>query len=358
MKWKLIAFATLVVIIAGLAFSKKNKVPETLSYLFNPNLATVKPTPDWKGTPINSEGIFVNLYHPFESSFGDLWKWQTSKNPQKEEKEAETRRLPVDRGPFHLNQEDDYLLWLGHATYLMQINGLVILTDPLLFDNMFLKRESELPFPVDSLPRIDLLLISHNHRDHCDKKTIKYLSDHNRDMKILTGLKLGEIIGSWTEGQTIEEAGWYQQYIIPDNRFEITYVPSRHWSRRWLWDLNENLWGGFFIKYGNKSIYFMGDSGMGPHFEDIKNTMGNPDHCLMGVGAYKPEWFMSQSHVSPSDAIKAFNIMEGKYFIPMHFGTFDLSDEPRMEPWDVLKKNERDINGKLVFPILGKNLLQ
>lgn len=102
----------------------------------------------------------------------------------------------------------------------------------------------------------------------------------------------------------------------------------------------------------------MGDSGMGPHFEDIKNTMGHPELCLMGVGAYKPEWFMAQAHISPTDAIKAFNILEGKNFIPMHFGTFDLSDEPRMEPWDVLKENEKLINGKLVFPILGKNLLQ
>jgi len=327
-----------------------------ITYMLNPMLKTMHPSPDWKGNPVDRDGKFTNLYHDFDSSFGDVWKWQTSKNPQKEEKKAETRTLDINTQAVIPNDGSDFLIWLGHASFLIQMNGKVILTDPILFDNFFLKRDSSLPFPPESLPSIDYLLISHNHRDHCDKKSIQFLSERNPDMKILTGLKLGEVIKDWTRGQEIQQAGWYQQYDIKD--LAVTYLPSRHWSRRWLWDLNESLWGGFHIAHAEKTIYFMGDSGFGEHFEDIRQVMGTPEYCLMGVGAYKPEWFMSQAHISPQDAIKAFNILEGEHFIPMHYGTFDLSDEPRMEPWDILKSHEHEITGHLVTPVLGNNLFQ
>lgn len=323
----------------------------------NPQLTTILPNENWKGNPVDENGRFVNLYHPFESSFGDLIKWQTSKNPQAEEKKSETRYLTVDFDSTVFHGQDDYLIWLGHATYLMRIQGTVFLTDPLLIDNTFLKRESPLPFPLGKMPKLDFLLLSHNHRDHCDENSLKYLSKAHPNMKILTGLGLESVIKKWTNGHTIQEAGWYQQYSLLDSGITITYVPSRHWSKRWLSDDNKSLWGGFFIQNGDQSIYFMGDSGKGEHFADIKNTLGTPDYCLMGVGAYKPEWFMHQAHISPKDAIDAFNALEGKYFIPMHFGTFNLSDEPRMEPWDLLLENKGTIKGNLVEPVIGKNLL-
>ncbi|WP_157231516.1 MBL fold metallo-hydrolase [Cecembia lonarensis] len=330
----------------------------SLTFIDNPELVTISPSADWQGTPVDQQGRFTNLYHPFESGFGDLLKWQMGKNPQKEAKRSEQRRLSVEFDSLALYGEEDYLLWLGHSTYLMQINGKVFLTDPLLLDNTFLKRESPLPFPLEKLPALDYLLISHNHRDHLDAKSLKYLFEKNSGMKILTGLGIGEIIGSWGDNLEIQEAGWYQQYLLQDIGVEITYVPSRHWSRRGLLDQNKSLWGGFFIKNGSYSVYFMGDSGHGPHFQDISNTLGAPDYCLMGVGAFRPEWFMAQAHISPTDAIEAFNMMGGKYFIPMHFGTFDLSDEPRMEPWDLLVEKRDNINGLLLEPILGKNLLR
>lgn len=323
----------------------------------NPQLSTILPNENWKGNPVDEKGRFVNLYHPFESSFGDLIKWQTSKNPQAEEKKSETRYLTVDFDSTVFHGKDDYLIWLGHASYLMRFQGTVFLTDPLLIDNTFLKRESPLPFPLEKMPKLDFLLLSHNHRDHCDENSLKYLSKTHPNMKILTGLGLESVIKKWTNGHTIQEAGWYQQYSLLDSGITITYVPSRHWSKRWLSDDNKSLWGGFFIQNGDQSIYFMGDSGKGEHFADIKNTLGTPDYCLMGVGAYKPEWFMHQAHISPKDAIDAFNTLEGKYFIPMHFGTFNLSDEPRMEPWDILVENKGIIKGNLVEPVIGKNLL-
>ncbi|WP_373497452.1 MBL fold metallo-hydrolase [Aquiflexum sp.] len=342
-----------------MAYPLKERFEESKNgFTSNPELLTVLPSEDWKGNPLDDNGRFTNLYHPFESSFWDLLKWQTGKNPQNEEKKAETRRLSVDFDPTLFQNNEDYLIWLGHASYLMQIQGKTFLTDPILIDNTFLKRDSDLPFPVEQLPQLDYILLSHNHRDHCDKQTIKYLTDNHPNLKILTGLGLEKVISSWTNGQLIQEAGWYQQYSVLDSGIQITYVPTRHWSRRWLWDDNKSLWGGFYIQTPDYSIYFMGDSGDGPHFADIKNTIGSPDYCLMGVGAYKPEWFMHQSHISPTDAIGAFNTLGGKFFIPMHFGTFNLSDEPRMEPWDILFENRALIKGELIEPVLGRNFLR
>jgi len=330
----------------------------TIDFVYNPELKTVLSKTEWKGTPIDKKGRFTNLHHSFESSFGDLLKWQLSKNPQKREKKSEDRRLISTFDSLAIQGKDDYLIWLGHASFLIQINGKVYLTDPLLFDNTFLKRESPMPLPLEKFPAIDYLLISHNHRDHLDAKSLKFLYEKNSNVKILTGLGIAEIIKNWGDNLEIQEAGWYQQYNLKEEGIQITYVPSRHWSRRGLLDQNKSLWGGFYIQNGAYSIYFMGDSGHGLHFQEITSALGAPDYCLMGVGAFKPEWFMSQAHISPTDAIEAFNLMEGKYFIPMHFGTFDLSDEPRMEPWDLLLAHIDQIDGDLIEPILGKNLLQ
>jgi L-ascorbate metabolism protein UlaG (beta-lactamase superfamily) len=338
-----------------LLFFISSEEEATVSYVSNPDLKTVINDPSWKGTPLDEDGKFRNLHVPFESSFWDLLKWQLSKNPQKAEKEEDKRRLPVDFDPSVFQGEGDFLIWLGHASFLMRINGITLLTDPVLLDNLFLKRKSKLPFPIEQLPKLDYVLISHGHRDHCDKKTIELLATLHPKTTFLVGLKMKELLSKWVPGHEIQEAGWFQEYDLGNPSLEITYLPSRHWSRRGLFDQNEILWGGFYFKTPQKSVYFMGDSGYGPHFRDIKKVMGTPDYCIMGVGAFKPEWFMSQSHISPTDAIKAFNEMEGDYFIPMHFGTFDLSDEPLMEPLDILLANEHSIQGTLINPVLGQN---
>ncbi len=327
-----------------------------MTYISNPDLLTVKDDSAWKGTPMDGSGKFVNLDEPFKSSFKDLLKWQLSTNPQKADKKSETRVPMVEDGRNVLAGDKDFIMWLGHATYLIRANGKVIITDPLLFDSFFLKRDHPLPIAIEHFPAIDFLLLSHNHRDHCDQKSIKHLAQHNPEMQILTGLGIESVISSWINGNQVQEAGWYQQFGETSG-IEITYVPARHWSKRWLNDDNTSLWGGFYIRYGTETIYFMGDSGKGRHFEDIKATLGSPNYCLMGIGAFKPEWFMHQGHISPKDAIAAFNSIGGNYFIPMHFGTFDLSDEPRMEPLDIVVKNRNEIQGTFVDPVVGRNLM-
>ncbi len=328
----------------------------TLTHTYNPKLPFDKKPVGWKGTPQLSDGTFQNLYHPFESSLAAVLKWKLKKNPQEEEKKADTRRLEVNHiGSFHPKGKDE-IIWLGHASYLIHIGGVTLLTDPVWLDNWVLKRNSALPIIPEQIREVDYILISHDHRDHCDESTLRLLGSILPEAKILTGLNMTSLLQPWLPKNTIQEAGWFQSYDLSES-LRITYVPSRHWSRRGLLDTNQRLWGGYYIETGEKTIYFMGDSGYGPHFQLIADTMGAPDIAMMGVGAFKPEWFMHPAHTSPMDAVRAFNEMGGKNFVPMHFGTFDLSDEPLLEPLDWLRSNPDKINGKLIDPVIGKNLI-
>lgn len=308
----------------------------------NSELETIHPNPDWEGAFTNGNGRFINQHEPFKTSFGMLLKWQLfSRNPQKEQKENDNRRLPFVEHPEIFSRKDDAIIWLGHASFLIRLGGKTLLTDPVFFESIFLNRHVPLPFDPDTIANVDYILLSHDHRDHCDKRTLQFITKKCPDVQILTGLKLEELIRPWLSGNHVQEAAWYQKYDLVED-FEIIYVPSRHWSKRGLTDERKRLWGGFMIRYRGKQIYFMSDSGYGRHFADIKEICGAPDYALMGIGAYKPEWFMQYSHISPTDAIRAYQDLGARRFIPMHYGTFDLSDEPLLDPIDVLKKQKPD----------------
>lgn len=135
-------------------------------------------------------------------------------------------------------------------------------------------------------------------------------------------------------------AAWYQQYHTDTTKVKIYFLPARHWSSINLTDANQHLWGSFIIQDNENTLYFSGDTGYDSHLKEVATLFGEIDICMMGIGAYKPEWFMSPNHISPLDAIKAVNEMQVKNFIPMHYGTFDLSDEPIGEPIELIKQEE------------------
>jgi L-ascorbate metabolism protein UlaG (beta-lactamase superfamily) len=329
----------------------------TVNHIQNPKLPYFKKPSDWKGTPLRTDGTFQNLHQPYSSSMYEVLKWKLGGNPQEEEKKKDIRRLQVQKVTNLVSSSGiDQLLWLGHASYLIQLGGVTLLTDPVWLDNWVLKRYSELPIDPQQLQEVNYILISHDHRDHCDEATLKLLGKLLPNAKILTGLNMQPLLQPWMPKNQIQEAGWFQSYDLKES-LRITFLPTRHWSRRGLTDTNQRLWGGFFIESTNRSFYFMSDSGYGEHFQLISETMGSPDVAMMGVGAFKPEWFMHPVHVSPMDAAKAFREMGGKHFVPMHFGTFDLSDELLLEPLDWLKANPEKVNNSLIDPVVGKNLL-
>ncbi len=283
------------------------------------------------------DGIFHNLYG--QSGGSSLWnvlKWRLSKNAQKEVKEQENYALHVIPAHDVLDDKDDFILWLGHASWLIQIDCKRIVTDPCLTSPPFVQRRTRLPIPISAI-KPDYLLISHGHYDHLDTDSL----EHFGGATALIPLNMTNTIKKTDSSIKCCEAGWYQRYDLAEN-FQVIFLPAHHWHRRGSSDYNKVLWGSFFIKTETTSIYFGGDSGYSRHFHDIGELLGPMDIAILPIAAYAPRWFMKSSHINPEEALQAFKDLKAKRFIPMHYGTFDLSDEPLGEP----EKRLKNIAGK------------
>jgi L-ascorbate metabolism protein UlaG (beta-lactamase superfamily) len=332
----------------GIVLSQKNQMKNISQ---NPDLETI--WTEWKGNPLDAEGRFLNMdivgYE--KASFSNVLKWQTSKNQYKDRKDNEVQGTEVVKDDSFLNSKEDMVVMLGHATVFIRLAGKQILIDPLLGNVPvpyieFMpssKRFSDFPIDPKKLINLDYILISHSHYDHCDKESLKTLQKQNPNAKVLTGLRMKALMQDWMPNHKIQEAGWFQKYIT-DDKIEIVFVPSCHWSNRGLNDANETLWGGFIIKSNSKTIYFSGDSGYGngTHFKKIGELFPNIDVAMIGAGAFAPTWFMKYNHQEPRDTVRAFHDCKAKRLIPFHFGTFDLSDEPLNEPALVLEQLQKE----------------
>lgn len=286
----------------------------------------------WTGNPLDSKGRYKNLDGHSARGIGDVFKWKVlQKNKYAPMRKGQVSNLNVTKNTDFLDRKIDGITWLGHATFVIIIDGVKIITDPVLFDIWPLKRFTELPCAVDDLTGFDVILLSHNHRDHADQKSMKKITSLNPYAVIYTGLETGRLLSKWKVKNQIVEAGWYQEYPKVADQVKITYLPARHWGRRYLHDLNRMLWGSFMINGPTEKLYFGADSGLGGHFEEI-GSLFEIDTAILGVGAYEPIWFMHPSHTSPTDAIEACKSLKCNRLIPMHYGTFDLSDEPVFYP--------------------------
>lgn len=298
-----------------------------IEYKMNPDLVCLKP--DWQGNIIRN-GKYQNDTVPESAPFLDVIKWKISRNPQKKEKRNENfclKTASIDTLTAH-----DQIIWLGHATFLIQIDGVRIITDP-VFDNIpATKREVDIPCDPNILTDIDYLLLSHDHHDHFSQKSIKQLYQNNPSLHALAPLGVKRLFNNkHLKNIPIQEAGWYQEYQL-NNDIRIVCLPARHWGRRSLNDFNKVLWGSFLIMTEETKVFFAGDSAYGNIFKEINDLFGDIDICILPIGAYSPDFIMASSHMNPEEAIKAFNDLGGKVFLPMHYGTFDLSDEPLGEP--------------------------
>ena len=317
---------------------------------YNKELRFIKD--DWRGNPIDKNNRYMNLDGPSERGFKDLFKWQTGKNKYDSEKKNQSSNLKVIKTSDFLNTTKDHFTWLGHATFLFQLEGIKVITDPVLDRIWPLKRYTDLPCDPNELIDIDIILLSHNHRDHADKKSMKHLTRQNPNAIIYTGLEIGKLLRSWGVKNQIVEAGWFQEYPIFRDKLKIQYLPAKHWNRRVLYDLNQMLWGSFMLHCNDFTIYFGADSGLGTHFQEIGNLF-NIDLAFLGIGAYEPIWFMHPSHTSPQDALQAKETLKARYMVPMHYGTFDLSDEPIFNPKAEMLKLTRQRND-VKIPDIGE----
>ena len=325
------------------------------SYLKNPDLPLIRS--DYPGNKF-AEGRFYNEQPRYQPGFRDIFGYFTKGNPQAKEKKKDDFRVACIKGDAFFDAQEDMIVWLGHASFFIRIGGLSILTDPCLRSLPLLKRMVEPPCPLSAIRGLDYILMSHGHRDHFDTPSLKEILKGNPEVEFLIPLKLEDLLTKETGHTRYQSAGWYQQYKTPP-QIEINFLPAIHWNRRYLTDFNDMLWGSFLLRTPAKTLFFAGDTAYGPHFGEIKETVGEIDICIMPVGAYKPREMMQSSHTSPQESIQAFHELDGKVFIPMHYGTYDLSQEPPGEPVRIIRQHadSGQLRGKAEILSVGETYL-
>jgi L-ascorbate metabolism protein UlaG (beta-lactamase superfamily) len=284
------------------------------------------------------------------------WKIKGSAAPWPDFVETDLKPIP------HPTLNSYVVTWINHSTFLIQTGTLNILIDPIWGERASPvsfagpKRVVNAGIKFSELPKIDLVLVSHNHYDHLDNKTLKELSDVHAPLILVP---LGDKDWLHKSGvKNVEEMDWFQEKRVQDTI--ITFLPAQHWSARGLFDRNESLWGSWGINFKNTKIYHAGDTGLGPHFKQIREKWGAPQLALLPIGAYEPRWFMKEMHMNPADAIKAFKILEAESAVGMHFGTFQLTDEEYDAPAKVLEKNlKEEIIGpdQFLTPKIGESYI-
>lgn len=238
-------------------------------------------------------------------------------------------RVPYDPAAL---LTDPGVTWIGHATLLVRMEGVTLVTDP-----MFSRRASPLRFagpprlvepgvPLSELPRVDFAVLSHDHYDHTDARSVRALAARGTRFVVPTGM--GGLLRKW--GADATELGWWEQTRLGPLR--VHCVPARHFSGRSLTDRNRRLWSGWVVEGPSRRFYFAGDTAYFPGFEEIGARVGPPDLAAMPVGAYLPPAIMKAVHVTPEEALRGAVDIGARRVLAMHFGTFDLTDEPLDEP--------------------------
>jgi len=255
---------------------------------------------------------------------------------------------------------DDFIGWIGHATFLLKLGNTTIITDPVFSKNagpLFFgpKRFTEPALTLNEIPKTDLFLLTHNHYDHQDMRTIKRFPF--KDSKVLLPLKLGKYF-TRNGYKDVNEMDWYDEIKINDE-LKVTFLPAVHWSKRSLTDTNKTLWGNFLIEYKDKKILFACDTGVGNIYKELGDKFGPIDLTLINIGAYNfypmmPYKDKSAYHTNPEEALSIARDLKSKKAIGMHWGTFVLSLEPIMEPRKRFKDNAEKYGFKKEDAIIFK----
>jgi L-ascorbate metabolism protein UlaG (beta-lactamase superfamily) len=253
--------------------------------------------------------------------------------------------VPVEpRRPPAPGPDEAVVTFVGHAAFLIQVAAANILIDP-----VYSGRASPVSFAgphrtrapgvgFEDLPTISLVLLTHNHYDHCDLRTLRML-ERSFHPRVVAPVGNGRLLRKAGVAR-VEELDWWETATATP--LPITLTPAQHFSARGMFDRNRALWGGFLIEAGGYRIFHGGDSGYGPHFREIAVRLGPIDLALLPIGAYEPRWFMKDIHMNPAEAVQAHLDLAARRSIAMHFGTFQLTPEGIEEPVRELAKALRD----------------
>lgn len=272
------------------------------------------------------------------------------------EPEFELPQEKVDSVYLEKSIHEDKLIWFGHSAFLLQLDGQNILLDPMLGEtpspHPFVgpKRfNKKLPIEIEQLPKIDAILISHDHYDHLDYESIQLLKE--KTAQFFVPLGVGKHLESWgINSNDIQELNWWDKTKFKSIELDLT--PSRHFSGRGFTDRSSSMWGSWVIKGTNKNIYFSGDSGYGPHFKEIGNKYGPFDFAMIECGQYNENW--KNIHMVPEETVKASMDLKAKVMMPIHWGAFSLSLHSWDDPIIRVTKEARELNLPITVPMIGE----
>jgi L-ascorbate metabolism protein UlaG (beta-lactamase superfamily) len=272
-------------------------------------------------------------------SFKDMLKWNKERRSKVKDLSIQIPQSSVKQvEEIRENRTSTSYTWIGHSTFLIQLNGLNILTDPVWAQRMgFQKRLTEPGLALGDLPEINAVVISHGHYDHLDFPTLKKLKG-NPQFFVPVGMKSLFVRKGYKK---VIDMNWWDQ--VEYEGILVHFVPAQHWTRRSMTDTNTSHWGGFVFESPDETMYFVGDTGYFSGFKKIGQRF-NIDTVFMPIGAYEPEWFMRVSHINPEDSIKAFLELEAKVFVPMHYGAYRLADDTGPEALDRLYREWEKLN--------------
>lgn len=297
----------------------------------------------------NSPPLTPSYRNPWPDSeprgWRDLLRWMAERRSQPQVVTPQRGSFPVATPSIvypRAAAADFAATWIGHSTVLLQLGGLNLITDP-----VFSQRASPLQWagprrvmepglPLDALPPLDVVLLSHNHYDHLDRPAAKRIARAHPDATWIVPLGVGAYLRSWGV-RAVVELGWWEETVI--HTLRVSATPARHFSGRRLRDRNRSLWSGFALEIGGKRVYFAGDTAYHPEFGAIGARYGPFDFVMIPVGAYAPRWFMGIVHVDPEEAVQIYQDVVSAHagkplplMLGLHWGTFRLTDEPMDEP--------------------------